>query len=213
MSRKRRYDFALVEPASRRHANYPSKDSSTSTVSSHRDAADTRTCLVCDETNLVTKFPRIPQVSSHGHGNDICYECYALHLEVEVDNKMWDQVSCPQCPMLLQEDEINVLSTPLTWQNYRRFVERATLSKNPDYRHCFSASCDSGQMHDGALVFSCQTCHHKPHYLRDKLARRRDLRGIPSPPPNTKATRDRLRRNSQNHLKALPSLQLPDREE
>jgi hypothetical protein len=54
-----------------------------------------------------------------------------------------------------------VLSTPLTWDNYRRLVDRATLSKNPNYRHCFSTSCDSGQVHDGALVFSCQACYHK----------------------------------------------------
>jgi hypothetical protein len=160
MSRKRRHEDVTDEPASKRHAHHPSNDSSASTAS-HEDALDTRTCLVCDETKPVTSFPRIPHISSHGHGNDICYECYALHLEAEVDNKIWNQVSCPQCPMPLQEDEINVLSTPLTWHNYRRLVDRATLFENPRCRHCFSTSCDSGQVHDGALVFSCQTCSHK----------------------------------------------------
>jgi hypothetical protein len=93
MSRKRRTEDMLFEPASKRHD--PSDDSPTP-LSSHEDAPSTRTRLVCDETkpNYIG-FPEIPHVSEHGHGNDICYECYRLHLDAEVDNKMWDQVSCP----------------------------------------------------------------------------------------------------------------------
>jgi hypothetical protein len=159
MSRKRRTEDMLFEPASKRHD--PSSDSP-APLPSHDNTVPTRICLVCDETKpSYTGFPKVPHVSEHGHGNGVCYACYRLHLDAEVDNKMWDQVSCPQCPLLLKRIEIWVLATVETMIKHKRFTDRAAASSNPDYRYCLSTSCDAGQVHDGELVFTCQTCDHK----------------------------------------------------
>jgi hypothetical protein len=159
MSRKRRTEDMLFEPASKRHD--PSSDGPTP-LSSHDNTVPTRICLVCDETKpTYTGFPKIPHVSEHGHGNDVCYTCYRLHLDAEVDNKMWDQVSCPQCPLLLKKIEIWALATVETMIKHMRFTDRAAASTNPAYRYCLSTACDAGQVHDGELVFTCQTCNHK----------------------------------------------------
>ncbi|CAC9889926.1 unnamed protein product [Aureobasidium pullulans] len=125
-------------------------------------AATPRMCEVCGEDKSINSFPNATQVSSHDHQHDVCHECFAMHLDVEVDSKMWDQVSCPQCPSLLQQHEIQNLATPECFAKYARFARRAALSSNPDYRYCFSTSCESGQVHEGQEpVFSCQECGHR----------------------------------------------------
>ncbi|THW86712.1 hypothetical protein D6D15_07189 [Aureobasidium pullulans] len=124
--------------------------------------ATPRMCEVCGEDKSTNSFPNATQVSSHDHEHDVCHECFAMHLDVEVDSKMWDQVSCPQCPSLLQQHEIQNLATPECFAKYARFARRAALSSNPDYRYCFSTSCESGQVHEGQEpVFSCQECGHR----------------------------------------------------
>lgn len=134
---------------------------SSGSPSSHEDIVLIRTCLVCDELKLLTRFPTVSHVSSHNHDNDVCNECYAQHLEVQVDTKMWDQITCPQCPATLQKDDINILATPVVRERYQYLFERATRSNDPSYRQCFSTTCTSGQLHDGELVFACQTCGRK----------------------------------------------------
>ncbi|TIA27546.1 hypothetical protein D6C79_10609 [Aureobasidium pullulans] len=129
-------------------------------------AATPRMCEVCGEDKYTNSFPNATQVSSHDHEHDhehdVCHECFAMHLDVEVDSKMWDQVSCPQCSSLLQQHEIQTLATPECFAKYARFARRAALSSNPDYRYCFSTSCESGQVHEGQEpVFSCQECGHR----------------------------------------------------
>ncbi|CAD0098981.1 unnamed protein product [Aureobasidium mustum] len=120
-----------------------------------------RTCVVCDELKPLSNFPTPFELSPHDHQHDICRECFSNHLEVEVDNKTWDQISCPQCPVILQSEEIKNLASPESWAKYEHFSARAALSEMPDYRFCFSTSCDSGQIHEEGLVFSCKACGHK----------------------------------------------------
>ena len=105
---------------------------------SHEDMVLTRTCLVCDESKLLTRFPTNSHVPSHNHNNDVCTECYVSHLEVQVDTKMWDQIACLQCPATLQKDDIKILATAVTWGRYQYLAERASQSSNPNYRRCFS---------------------------------------------------------------------------
>jgi hypothetical protein len=148
MSREHRNN-TLVEPTGNVSASAPSDNNS----ATYEDVVHTHTCLVCDETKSLTGFPNVLHVSSHGHNNDVCSVCYARHLEIEVASKVWNQISCPQCPMILQKEDIRVLADFETWQMYERFAYRAALLQNPAYRHCFSTSCNSGQAHDGSLVF------------------------------------------------------------
>ncbi|KAH0342780.1 hypothetical protein KCU81_g5473, partial [Aureobasidium melanogenum] len=160
MSRKQLDTDWLLKSVSNRHphSHAPHRRAVAVPV---EDTHERRTCLVCDESKLLIRFPTPFQLPPHEHGYDICRECFANHLEVEIYNKMWDQISCPQCPVVLQREDINILATPETWSKYEHFASRAALSKNPNYRDCFSATCNSGQIHEAGLVFSCQTCGHR----------------------------------------------------
>ncbi|KAG9600055.1 hypothetical protein KCU77_g3415, partial [Aureobasidium melanogenum] len=160
MSRKRLDTDWLLMSVSKRHtrAHNPYRRALLVSV---EDTHERRTCLVCDESKSLIRFPTPFQLPPHDHGHNICRECFANHLDVEVDNKMWDQISCPQCPVILQREDINILATPGTWSKYEHFASRAAFSKNPGYRDCFSTTCNSGQIHKEGLVFTCQACGHK----------------------------------------------------
>ncbi|THY30266.1 hypothetical protein D6D01_03279 [Aureobasidium pullulans] len=162
MERKRQMDEnAPLEPPPKRRTSTPLGHNSIVALD-HSSAATPRMCEVCGEDKSTNSFPNATQVSSHNHEHDVCHECFTMHLDVEVDSKMWDQVSCPQYPSPLQQHEIQNLATPESFAKYARFARRAALSSNPDYRYCFSISCDSGQVYEGQEpVFSCQVCGHK----------------------------------------------------
>ena len=47
---------------------------------------------------------------------------------------------------------------------YEQACIKATLAADPDFRHCFSSTCESGQLHPGGEdepIFRCQECGHK----------------------------------------------------
>ncbi|THX95683.1 hypothetical protein D6D02_07434 [Aureobasidium pullulans] len=162
MERKRQMgDNAPLEPPPKRRTSIPLGRNRIIALDPS-SAAASRMCEVCGEDESTNSFPNATQVSFHDHEHDVCHECFAMHLDVEVDSKMWDQVSCPQCPSLLQQHEIQNLATPECFAKYARFARRAALSSNPDYRYCFSTSCESGQVYEGSEpVFSCQECGHR----------------------------------------------------
>lgn len=143
-----------------RHSGGPSDYNQTSRAV-EQDTMLTRTCVVCYESKPLTGFPTAPQVPSHSHDNEVCNECYASHLDVEITKKIWHKISCPQCPTVLSREVINILASPMTWERYQYLSERATQANNSDYRYCFSTTCNSGQTHDGGLIFSCQSCGHQ----------------------------------------------------
>ncbi|THZ86004.1 hypothetical protein D6C84_02879 [Aureobasidium pullulans] len=145
MERKRQMDDNIpLEPPPKRRTSTPLGHNRI-VAPALPSAATPRMCEVCGEDKSINSFPNATQVSSHDHEYDVCHECFTMHLDVEVDSKMWDQISCPQCPSLLQQHEIQNLATPECFAKYARFARRAALSSNPDYRYCFSTSCSQCQ--------------------------------------------------------------------
>lgn len=65
-----------------------------------------RTCTVCDTNKGSNQFPSSTKVSSHDHEANVCRACYMVHIQVEIDSKMWDQVACPECAVLLGYEEV-----------------------------------------------------------------------------------------------------------
>ncbi|KAH0362143.1 hypothetical protein KCU65_g8209, partial [Aureobasidium melanogenum] len=123
-----------------------------------------RTCLVCDVEKGINQFPSPKKVSSHDHGPNVCRHCYLSHVETEIDSKNWDEVACPECPIKLTYAEVDHMTYAEDWDKYERASIRATLAADPDFRHCFSTDCESGQLHPGGTsepIFRCQECGHK----------------------------------------------------
>lgn len=123
-----------------------------------------RTCLVCDVEKGINQFPSSKRVSSHDHGSNICRPCFLRHVEVEIDSKNWDQVACPECAIVLEYNEVKKMTSSEKFEKYEEASLRAALAGDGDYRHCFSPTCNAGQLHTGGAdepIFRCGACGHK----------------------------------------------------
>ncbi|KAH0264305.1 hypothetical protein KCU91_g12141, partial [Aureobasidium melanogenum] len=123
-----------------------------------------RTCLVCDVEKGINQFPSSKRVSSHDHGSNVCRPCFLRHVEVEIDSKNWDQVACPECEIVLEYNEVKKMTSAEKFEKYEEASLRAALAEDGDYRHCFSPTCNAGQLHTGSEdepIFRCGTCGHK----------------------------------------------------
>ncbi|KAI4721530.1 hypothetical protein E4T48_02122 [Aureobasidium sp. EXF-10727] len=123
-----------------------------------------RTCLVCDVEKGINQFPSPKKVSSHEHDQNVCRHCYLGHLKIEISSKNWDDVACPECPIALTYKEVKDMTTTENFAKYEQACIRATLAADPDFRHCLSTACESGQLHPGGAdepIFRCQECGHK----------------------------------------------------
>lgn len=120
--------------------------------------------MVCDDTKHHNDYPSAEEVSSHHHGANVCRECYINHIEVEINSKHWNQVACPECTATLSFDEVKSMANNESFAKYELASVMATLSADPDFGHCLSTTCSSGQLHPGGSdepIFRCEECGHK----------------------------------------------------
>ncbi|THV78512.1 hypothetical protein D6D29_07605 [Aureobasidium pullulans] len=123
-----------------------------------------RTCTVCDTNKGSNQFPSSTKVSSHDHGANVCRACYMIHIQVEIDSKMWDQVACPECAVLLGYEEVKNMTNAEDFSKYDEAAFRAALSADAEFRYCMSATCKSGHCHPAGIdetTFCCRECGHK----------------------------------------------------
>ncbi|THW95736.1 hypothetical protein D6D15_01245 [Aureobasidium pullulans] len=122
-----------------------------------------RTCTVCDTNKGSNQFPSSTKVSSHDHGANVCRACYMIHIQVEIDSKMWDQVACPECAVLLGYEEVKNMTNAEDFSKYDEAAFRAALSADAEFRYCMSTTCKSGQCHPAGIdepTFCCRECGH-----------------------------------------------------
>lgn len=75
-----------------------------------------RECGTCCNDVAVNRFPKEPHPGARWvHGRSVCFDCWQLHLEAEVQAKSWDVVKCSQCDHTLREPEIKKLASPATY--------------------------------------------------------------------------------------------------
>ncbi|THX55694.1 hypothetical protein D6D06_04768 [Aureobasidium pullulans] len=122
-----------------------------------------RTCTVCDTNKGSNQFPSLTKVSSHDHEANVCRACYMVHIQVEIDSKMWDQVACPECAVLLGYEEVKNMTDAENFTKYDEAAFRAAISADPEFRYCMSTTCKSGQCHPAGIdepTFCCRECGH-----------------------------------------------------
>ncbi|THY16305.1 hypothetical protein D6D01_07734 [Aureobasidium pullulans] len=123
-----------------------------------------RTCTVCDTNKGSNQFPSSTKVSSHDHGANVCRACYMLHIHNEIDSKMWDQVACPECAVLLGYEEVKNMTNAENFKKYDEAAFRAVISADAEFHYCMSTTCKSGQGHPAGIdepIFCCRECGHK----------------------------------------------------
>ncbi|TIA23431.1 hypothetical protein D6C80_00615 [Aureobasidium pullulans] len=122
-----------------------------------------RTCTVCDTIKGSNQFPSSTKASSHDHGANVCRACYMVHIQVEIDSKMWDQVACPECAVVLGYEEVKNMTDAENFTKYDEAAFRAAISVDPEFRYCMSTTCKSDQCHPAGIdepTFCCRECGH-----------------------------------------------------
>lgn len=118
-------------------------------------------CAICAETLRVSQFPETPVTDRCTHESNTCSECISRHIESQLESRMWDQLSCPECPALFGYTDVEKHATKATFQKYDFLTMRNAVSSDPNFRWCTAAECSSGQVHpDGAEspLMICDSC-------------------------------------------------------
>lgn len=80
-------------------------------------------CTLCCIEVALNRFPKAPHAGHEQHGRNVCFKCWEQHLQVELNNKEWNNISCPECDKALEEHEIKKLDTSFVRPIYERYVK------------------------------------------------------------------------------------------
>lgn len=72
-------------------------------------------CTICLESMATDRFPDTPHAADDQHSSDVCHACWEQHLESEVNSKVFEGVSCPQCSQRLLEADVRKLANSSTY--------------------------------------------------------------------------------------------------
>ena len=91
-------------------------------------------CAVCVETLRGSNFLGARVTESCEHGPNTCLECTGRHIESQLETRMWNQLSCPECPELLGYAEVKKYASEATFQRYDSLTVRDGISSDPNFR-------------------------------------------------------------------------------
>jgi IBR domain, a half RING-finger domain len=124
-------------------------------------AAKEQDCAVCADTLRGSQFPERPVTGSCTHASSTCLDCIQRHIESQLENRMWNQLCCPECPSLLGYADVEKYASKATFQRYDSLTMRDGISSDPNFRWCTASECNSGQVHsEGAEspLMICNSC-------------------------------------------------------
>ncbi|PBP17639.1 IBR domain-containing protein [Diplocarpon rosae] len=96
------------------------------------------------------------------HKPAICAGCVMAYLESELDNKICDRISCPECIVILDYHDIKRLADQETFARYENFSLRRVVGADENFVWC--QNCDSGQIHETGTtqpIVICQSCGYR----------------------------------------------------
>lgn len=75
-------------------------------------------CMICiEDFSDITRAPgRISQECRHKPA--VCTGCISRSIKIDLETKIWDQIKCPECKILLNYDDIKRLADPVTFSRY-----------------------------------------------------------------------------------------------
>ncbi|KAK5134063.1 hypothetical protein LTR08_006953 [Meristemomyces frigidus] len=72
-------------------------------------------CMICCEEIPAFGFPEAPHYDGEKCASSVCFSCWELHLEIEVESKKWNDIKCPECGKLIIEEELKMLALQDTY--------------------------------------------------------------------------------------------------
>jgi hypothetical protein len=75
-------------------------------------------CLICTEEFRGTVVPPAWITVACLHDPSVCTKCLAECIKSDLENKIWNQIKCPECKSLLIHEDIERLADPATFSRY-----------------------------------------------------------------------------------------------
>jgi flagellar biosynthesis GTPase FlhF len=120
-------------------------------------------CTVCTDTKSVTEFPGAAITKTCTHPPTTCLDCIATSIRSDLNNKLWNEIRCPECRETLQYDDVQRYADAETRERYQTLSFRYALSEADNFIWCTSG-CGYGQVHDGGAdspIVICLLCSHR----------------------------------------------------
>jgi len=121
-----------------------------------------RTCAVCGDVKTTLDFPAKAPTSTCQHPPQTCTGCLRTWIASELDTKGTDRICCPECPAILQHEDVRRAASTATFEAYDRICARHALSGLPEFAWCLHPECESGQLNASDQNFMhCASCGYR----------------------------------------------------
>ena len=116
-------------------------------------------CVVCTE-EFSSTIQTPPWISlACLHQPSVCTGCLAQSIRHDLDNKVWDQIKCPECSITLIYEDIQRLADPEIFLRYETLSFRNAVGADANFIWC--RNCDFGQLHESGSaqpIIRCLNC-------------------------------------------------------
>lgn len=139
----------------------PSKKHKTSYIQPNKGSEE-KDCSICAETKSNDEFPIFGVTAKCSHPPRACVDCVQTSIRVDLDSRLWTEISCLECRVKLDYLDIQRHADKQTFERYEALAFRAAMSESEAFRWC-AAGCGSGQLHDSGDVLPIMRCSHCGH--------------------------------------------------
>lgn len=113
-------------------------------------------------------------VCSRTHPLDICRRCLTKHVDARLDvSNGAEDIRCPRpnCNRVYSDEEIKAIANQATFAKYDKARLLSVLAREPNFRWCLRAGCQSGQIYDVDPNESCNIFGNTGNIDRERRAR------------------------------------------
>ena len=65
-----------------------------------------RECIICTDTKPVFEFPSAAITKTCNHEPSTCHDCLATSIRSDLNNRLWNEIKCPECRGTLEYDDV-----------------------------------------------------------------------------------------------------------
>jgi hypothetical protein len=125
----------------------------------HSHHQKTKECIVCTESRGIHHFPSRLPTHECTHNASVCRRCLRTWIDSHFITKIWNEITCPICPSMLQPTDIHAFASEATSRRYDTLAIKAAKERIPNFTWCIAKNCTSGQVHEpGTVEFRCEAC-------------------------------------------------------
>ena len=104
-------------------------------------------CTTCGLTLASSAFPNLLPTADCDHLINTCKSCLKNWVATQLDNTIYNKLSCPECPEILQNGDVKAYATKSVYAKFDELEKRGNAEKTPGWRWCLAPGCKAGQVH------------------------------------------------------------------